>query len=142
MDTRNRISVMLAFGIALAAFSSGACAATPPKWNTGCGSDPGDHKIDVGTEVSCKLAVVSKSKANTVTWRSIDTARPNVKIVFDDPDAFKNIKDCDGLHAQCNSGAPTRPGNPNWVYLYKAYTCDKDGVTCSNPVDPGIIINP
>ena len=142
MDSRSRISVALAFGIALAGLSSDLGAATAPAWKTPCGSDPGDHKIEVGTEVSCKLAVVSKSHANTVTWKSIDTARPNVKIVFDDPDAFKNIKDCDGHHAQCNSGAPTRPGNPNYVYLYKAYTCDSDGVTCSAPIDPGIIINP
>lgn len=142
MDFKKRLSGVLAFGAVLTAWSFSAGAATAPAWSTPCGSDPGDHKIEVGTQVSCKLAVVSKSKANTITWKSIDTARPNVKVVFDDPDAFKNIKDCDGSHAQCNSGAPTRPGNPNWVYLYKAYTCDKDGAACSNAIDPGIIINP
>ena len=142
MDSRNRISVVMAFGIALAAVSFSEGAATQPAWKTPCGSDPGNHNIEVGAQVSCKLAVVSKSNGNTVTWKSIDTVHPNVKIVFDDPDAFKNIKDCDGSHMQCNSGAPTRPGNPNWVYLYKAYVCDKDGAACSIVVDPGIIINP
>ena len=148
MGSRKTIQLFIAALVPAAVACCASVAQTPPApppspWATSCTSDPKDHKIEVGTQISCKLAFVSKNAGHVVTWKSIDANYPDIKIVFDDPDAFKNIKDCsDGKHVQCNSGAPTRAGNPNWVYLYKAWVCKDDGASCNLVDDPGIIIVP
>ncbi|MGH9441020.1 MAG: hypothetical protein ACRD16_01975 [Thermoanaerobaculia bacterium] len=143
MDPNRTMFRSAVFAAALAAFPLSAMAAAKTSdWKTPCNTDPQDHKIDVGAQVSCKLAYISKQNGNTVMWRSIDPNMPNVKIVFADPDAFKNIKDCSGTHQQCNSGLPTGAAGSGKLYDYTASLCDKGGSNCSVVKDPGIIIVP
>jgi hypothetical protein len=142
MGPKNKVSGLIVvglFALTLSFCATGTAQPPPPTWHkTKCDSKPHDNNIDVGTDLSCKLAVVVKT--NVVNWKAVDS-KLNVKIVMDDPDAFKNMKECDGTHNQCSSGQPTRAGNPNWVYLYTASLCDQAGV-CTPVDDPGIIINP
>jgi hypothetical protein len=145
MDSIRKVGGLLAlavFSLGLSSCCTAAANPAPPPQNTWhktkCDSKAHDNNIDVGTDVGCKLAMVYHN--NVINWKAVDS-KMYVKITMDDPDAFKNMKGCDGTQNQCTSGMPTRPGNANWVYLYTASLCDSGGA-CTDVTDPGIIIVP
>lgn len=117
-------------------------AAAQSKWNkTPCKSNPMSHSIEVGADVSCKLAFVSKSKNDTVAWKSTDNAKPYVKIEFQWPNPYQHMTDCDGTKSICRADGLAAPADDTKIFLYTASLCD--GVNpCVLVEDPGIIIKP
>ena len=142
MNSIRRFAPLLAIVCAAALAPAAHAASQGGAWGkTPCDTKPHANDIDVGTSVSCKLAVVSKADASqNVRWQAVDQ-QMNVKIEFAWPNPFVHMTNCDGTHRMCVMDTPGAPGDEQKVYLYTASLCDKNGV-CTVVTDPGIIINP
>jgi hypothetical protein len=144
MDPNSKVSRPIILGASLTALFFCATAMAQSPWKkTPCKSNPMSHNIEVGAEVSCKLAFVSKGKSDTVAWKSIDTAKPYVMIEFQWPNPYQHMTDCDGTKPICRAEGLGAPPDETKIFLYTAKLCD--GATPNNCVevtDPGIIIKP
>ena len=145
MESKNRVARPLALGTILVvmAFSATVESAQPAWKKTPCKSNAMSHNIEVGPDVSCKLAFVSKGAQDSVSWKSVDSTMPYVKIEFQWPNPFQRMTDCDGTKPICKADGLAAPADDTKIYLYTASICD--GATPANCVvvtDPGIIIKP
>ncbi len=115
-----------------------AAAATAAAASTATCDTPANHTIHVGSEtVDCKVARVSKSQGNQITWRS--DSGGNIEIVFKAKGGivpFPNLT-CPGNAPICNSGAINADASGPYDYDVWLYTGDT-----KKAIDPGVVIDP
>ena len=153
MDSNSKVTGFFALALFSLGLSSCATAATqtatapPPTKQDAtpcCDMKPRDHVIDVGTNVSCKLPLLSKNgnqgHGNTVLWRAAVPLK-NVMVYSFDYRIFPNLS-CNGDQPTCQSGELDQTAPVNQLFHYHVALCDKGGTNCTEVTDPGIIIIP
>lgn len=129
---------VLATAACHSAGAQGGGNADNPKEATGSCDTPANHTIHVGSEkVDCKLARVSKSQGNQITWRS--DSGENIEVVFKAKGGivpFPGLT-CPGSAPICNSGAINADAAGAYDYDVWLYTASG-----KKAIDPGVVIDP
>jgi hypothetical protein len=156
MRSKRKLTGILFASILASAIPAFAAAAKAPIFHkTPCDGQHHYNGIEIGTDVSCKLALIKVNSSEVVHWRSADKDL-RVKIEFlyganpfspvpNQPPPSNPMLVCDGTQRVCSSGPPISSvtGSNTTVYLYQVSLCDpSDPSNCYMVDDPGIIIVP